>query len=222
MSTGLPTGQQEPTDWSSDANMIAFIVRQILGNVSVSTPVRVVAVTNAGGVSPVGRVNVHPLVNQLDGAGNSTPHRTIFGLPYQRIQGGANAVIMDPQVGDIGLAIFADRDISAVKAALADANPGSRRRFDMSDGLFVGLFLGNVTPTQYIRFYTGGIELVSPTEVKIVAPVVEVDGNFRATGSVIAGYGTGDAVTLQGHTHNQGSDSHGDTEAPVNPPNAGT
>lgn len=47
-------------------------------------------------------------------------------------------------------------------------------------------------------------------------------GEFTATGAVIAGYGTGDQVGLQTHTHNQPADSAGDTEAATNAPNAGT
>ena len=45
-----------------------------------------------------------PLVNMLDGAGDATEHGTIFGLHYTRLQGGANAIILDPQVDDIGWA----------------------------------------------------------------------------------------------------------------------
>lgn len=48
------------------------------------------------------------------------------------------------------------------------------------------------------------------------------DGDFRATGAVIAGFGTGDQVGLQTHTHQQGNDSHGDTEVPTEAPTGGT
>lgn len=47
-------------------------------------------------------------------------------------------------------------------------------------------------------------------------------GTLHVTGGIIGGYGSGDQVGLQTHTHNQGSDSHGDSESPTNPPNAGT
>lgn len=48
------------------------------------------------------------------------------------------------------------------------------------------------------------------------------NGEFTATGAIIAGYGGGDQVGLQTHTHNQPADSAGDTEQPTNAPNAGT
>lgn len=47
-------------------------------------------------------------------------------------------------------------------------------------------------------------------------------GDFHATGAVIAGYGGGDQVGLQTHTHTQGQDSHGDSEVPTDAPTGGT
>lgn len=47
-------------------------------------------------------------------------------------------------------------------------------------------------------------------------------GNLEVAGNVIAGFGTADEVTLQGHKHKQGADSHGDTEQDVDAPTPGT
>jgi len=46
-------------------------------------------------------------------------------------------------------------------------------------------------------------------------------GNIQTAGDVIAKVGTA-PVTLSGHQHSQGNDSHGDTEVPVNAPTPGT
>ena len=54
------------------------------------------------------------------------------------------------------------------------------------------------------------------TEIDITAPTVKITGNLQVTGSVTAGFGGGDSVTLQGHIHD---DSHGDT---ISAPVAGT
>lgn len=170
-------------DSGSHFNAIAAVVSMLIGRLATATLVRVQAVTNAGGLSPVGTVDILPLVNQVDSAGNAEPHRVIFRCPYLRIQGGANAVIMDPQVGDVGLAIFADHDISSAVAnndpsnasgKRGQANPGSGRRFSMADALYVGTLLGD-TPEQYVRFSASGIEIVSPNEVKLQAPDVTID-----------------------------------------------
>ncbi|WP_137910671.1 oxidoreductase [Ralstonia sp. 3PA37C10] len=157
-------------------NLQSFLIWQILRSISGAKLVKVVGTTNNGGVSPVGFVDVQPLVNQLDGWNNATPHGTVYHLPYFRLQGGTNAVIIDPQVGDIGVAVVEDRDISSVKATKAQANPGSKRIFDIADGLYLGGFL-NGTPQQYVQFSAAGIAVVSPTKVTLQAPLVEVDAS---------------------------------------------
>jgi hypothetical protein len=167
-------GQQDQGDTSGESNAIQAIARALMQRMNTCTLVRVLAVTNAGGLSPVGFVDVQPLVNQVDGAGQQTPHGAVHHLPYFRLQGGANAIIIDPQVGDIGIAVFADHDISSVVNNKAQANPGSRRRFDMADGIYIGGVL-NGTPSQYVQFTASGINVVSPSKVTITAPNVEVD-----------------------------------------------
>ena len=114
-----------------------------------------------GGVGAVGYVDVQPLVNQVDGFGSAIPQGRLHNIPYLRMQGGVNAIILDPQVGDIGVCVFSDRDISSVKTTKARANPGSRRRFDVADGLYLGGML-NGAPSQYIEFAPDRINIVSP------------------------------------------------------------
>ena len=167
------TGQQLPGDTLGEFNATRAIAQAMIARINTCTLVQIVSVTNAGELSPVGFVDVSPLVNQLDGAAKSTPHGIVHSLPYFRLQGGANAVILDPQVGDIGIAVFADRDISAVSSAKAAANPGSGRRFDMSDGLYLGGVLNGV-PSQYVQFNATGVTVRSPSKITLSAPLVEV------------------------------------------------
>jgi hypothetical protein len=159
---------------------MSFVIEQMINRINTMTLVKVVKCTNTGGLSPVGFVDVVSLVTQLDGQGNPVPHDTIFGLPYVRIQGGANAIIIDPEVGDIGVAGFAGRDLSKVKATKAEALPGSNRKYSMSDGIYFGGTL-NGTPTQYVQFNSSGITIHSPTKITVSAPVVEVNASTSAT-----------------------------------------
>lgn len=206
-----PAAPHQPLEaGSGDYNSQAFLVASLLAKQQTSAVVQVKAV-RGGGMDAVGFVDVQPMVAQIDGAGNTTPHGTVHNLPFFRLQGGANAIILDPQPGDIGLAVFASRDISAVKSTRAPAQPGSRRRFDMADGLYIGGFL-NGAPTQVIAFTAEGISVTSPTKVTITAPTVAVDGDLTATGGITAGFGGGASVTLQHHTH----------PANGSPPTAGT
>lgn len=176
----IPTGQMRPTDQVGEYNRQRFVIDQAVRGIQTAIPVEVVAVTNAGGVSPVGFVDVVPLVNQIDGRGNPVPHATIYNVPYNRIQGGANAIIIDPQVGDIGMAAFCSRDISKVKKTKGRANPGSLRSHSFSDGMYFGGFL-NAAPTQYIQFNADGITIHSPAAVAVTAPTVSVTATTSAT-----------------------------------------
>ena len=219
----IPTGQMRPTDQVGDYNRQRFVIDQAMRGIQTAIPVEVVAVTNAGGVSAVGFVDVVPLVNQIDGRGNPVPHATIYNVPYNRIQGGANAIIIDPQVGDIGMAAFCSRDISKVKKTKGRANPGSLRSHSFSDGMYFGGFL-NAAPTQYIQFNAAGITIHSPVAVTVTAPIASVTATTSATitAPTISIGAAGQTVrkivnelfqaVFNGHTHP--GDSGGTTGAP--------
>lgn len=171
-------GQINATDTTSDINAMSFLIAQMLGRISTATPVKVMAVYPAAVgdlTATLGTVDVLPLVNQQDGAGKITKHQTVYGISYSRIQGGKSAIIMDPKVGDRGWLISASRDISSVKANRDQANPGSRRRFSLSDGMFVGGLL-NDAPTNYIQVDDVlGVVINTPKDLKItVAGTVTV------------------------------------------------
>lgn len=149
------------------------MVQQAIGKLQTATLVKIEKCTSPGDLSPVGFVDVTPLVNQLDAAGNPTPHVTIFNVPYFRLQGGKNAVIIDPEPGDIGVAVFASRDITKVKATKAAANPGSFRQYSFADGLYLGGML-NAVPEQYAQFNADGIRVHSPVKIKLDAPDIQL------------------------------------------------
>jgi len=168
------SGSLGVSDLSNDFAAMRFVIRALIGEINTATLVKVITCTNEGGVAAIGTVDVQPLVNQVDGDNLGLPRLPIYRLPYMRVQGGVNAVIMDPHPGDIGMAVFASHDISTVKSTKDQSNPGSRRRFSMSDGLYVGGFL-NGTPEQYIQFTDSGITLKSPVSVNIDAPEATIN-----------------------------------------------
>ncbi|VVE07627.1 oxidoreductase [Pandoraea terrigena] len=167
-------------DQTPGYNEIRFVVMSLMARMSFCAPVEVMAVTNAGGVSPVGFVDVKPLINQTDGQGNAIEHGTIYNIPYIRVQGGDNAVIIDPQVGDIGMCSFADRDISILKSTKTRANPGSKRKLSKADGIYTGGIL-NGTPSQYVRFADGIVELVGTNQLNVKAPNVAIEASTQAS-----------------------------------------
>lgn len=181
----------------NEVNELVHSVRRLLAKFHTSLPVQVLRCTNDGGVSPVGSVDLLVLVNQVDAAGNTvSPGATVYDVPYSRYQGGANAVILDPEVGDLGLACFCERDISIVMANHAAGNPGSNRRNSISDAIYVAAF-PNATPTQYVRFSVSGIAAVSPVGVTATvgsgagAPQIQV-----TTTSIVLSVGSGASLTM--------------------------
>lgn len=193
----INAGAMTPEAQWGNYNQLAFVISQFINRVQTTTLVRVESVTNDGGVSPVGYVDVTPLVNQVDGNGIPTPHVTIYNVPYMRVQGGTNAVILDPQKGDIGICSFASRDISKVKKTKTQANPGSARKFSYADGLYIGGVL-NGAPTQYVQFSDAGVTITSPTKVTVTAPTVQINGATVINGTLTQ-TGTGNNATFSGN-----------------------
>jgi hypothetical protein len=180
------TGRKGFSDIFSDSteyNKLVFHVNKILSGRNYCALVTVVKVTNKGELSPVGLVDVQPMVNMMDGNGNPIQHGIVHNLPYFRLQGGADAIILDPKVGDIGKATFADRDTSRVKRTKKLDNPGSKRQSNWADGLYDGGFL-NGTPSQFVRFADDGIHVHSPKAVFIDATDIKTTGHLTHEGAM--------------------------------------
>ena len=193
-------GFQQLASGTDEYNQLDFVVRSILNRIGTATLVQVKKVTAVGEVAPVGFLDVSPMVAMIDGAGKTTPHGIIHNVPYFRLQGGTNAVIIDPVVGDIGIAVFASRDISSVKANKAPANPGSRRTFSYADALYLGGVL-NAAPERYIRFKDDGDVEIKPASKLFVLGDLEVQGDALVTGNATV---EGN-VSIEGTAHADGN-----------------
>lgn len=190
----MPVGNQTSNSVATEYLNLVFVIQQLMGGMATATIVRVVACTNDGDLSPAGTVDVLPLVNMLTGDSVAFGHEVLHGLPYSRLQGGDNAVIIDPKVNDLGIAVFASRDISAVVKSKSQANPGSARQFSMSDGMYIGGLL-NGAPTQYVQFTDTGITIKSPSKITLEAPEIDLKGAVVQTGGDVT---MSDNLTVQG------------------------
>lgn len=178
-------GQTDPTSAIGDWNRQRFVIQQEISKLNTSMPVQVIKVI-PGGVGPVGFVSIKILVDQLSGDGMAISHDEIPNVPYMRLQGGTNAVIIDPQVGDIGIGCFCSRDISAVKNSRKSAPPGSWRQYSFSDCMYAGGIL-NGAPEQYIHFEDSGVTVHSPEKITAEAPDVLVSAQgVKIDGAVIS------------------------------------
>ena len=197
-------------DTTTEFGRMGFVVRSIMAQQATTTLVIVRAVED-------GSVDVQPMVAQVDGAGNAVDHGVIHGLPVWRLQGGNSAVIVEPAVGDIGLAVFASTDISNVKRAKEPTTPGSFRRFDWSDGIYLGGLL-NAPASQFVRMDAAGITITvaDGQPVTINADTVSMSGDLTVTGSITSGPGsTFDGVAFDTHTHGGVTTGGGTSGPPV-------
>jgi hypothetical protein len=194
--TGNITGFATLGEALDDLTRLQFIIEQMINGIATATLVRVEAVHAS-------TVDVRPLVNQIDGANTGIDHGIIHGLPFYALQGGASAFLVTPKAGDKGLAVFCHNDISTVKNTQAQANPGSRRRYSWSDGIYMGaLPMLNAAPTQTIAMDDDGITITSNGTVTI-------NGNVSITGTLT---NNGKAVGST-HTHS-GVQTGGGTSGP--------
>ena len=163
---------------SSEYNGLSFIIQQaIRQQVNTCIVVKVTAVKD-------GYVDVLPLVTQIDGNGEAVPPTKLYHLPFMRYHGGVCAVKLDPVAGDIGLAVFAQKDCSnVVKGTTKPQQPASYRENSMANGFYIGGFLNN-EPTCFIELKQNG-------SIEITA-----QNNVIVNGDVIA-----DGISLKNHTH---------------------
>ncbi|BET96568.1 phage baseplate protein [Xenorhabdus taiwanensis] len=174
----------DPQTTAGGARSQEAIIWSLIGKIGTVTICRVEKV-KGGGVAPVGYVDILPLVQQVDGAGNIYNNSVIYNVPYFRYQGGANAVILDPKVGDLGICLVCTRDISKVKRAKSSVPPESKRRFDWADSLYIGGLL-NGTPSQYVHFLDSGINVVATGVVNVKGTKIILDAPVETTSTIQA------------------------------------
>jgi hypothetical protein len=179
---------------NSQFNALSFMMRQ-----AIREQVNTCVICKVVGVSG-GYVDVLPLVSQISGKGEAVPPATLFHLPFMRYHAGSAAVILNPVVGDLGLAVFSTKDNSGVKQGTAEpVPPASFRGNTMANGFYIGGFL-NAEPTTFIELGQNG-------QITITAPGgVAINGDVTVTGDVTAG-----SVSLKNHTH---TDSVGGVTSP--------
>ena len=203
-SNGPVKGNKRATSGSTQFNAMEFLIRNvILGLVNTAIPVIVTAVDAGGSDAPAGYVTVKPLVCQVDGFGETLDPAELFRVPYARVQGGIAALVIDPVVGDVGLAVFAKSDCSGIAQMQSKpVQPGSFRKYSMSDGFYFGGFLSRA-PSVYVEVKQDqSIVITAASGVTVNAPTVTVP-----SGDVIAS-----GISLVHHIHT--GDSGGSTSPP--------
>ena len=183
----------------TDFNQISFMMRSMMQKeINVAIPVKVTKVMAGNG--SVGYVQALPLVNDMDAQGNAVDVAIIPSLPYFRLQGGKVAVITDPVVGDIGVAVFAQKDTSNVVAGTNEpVQAGSFRKFSMSDGWYIGGFL-NQAPETFLELKQDGTAILTANSGVTINGNVTINGELTAKGIVYSTHVHGGVMSGGGNT----------------------
>lgn len=220
---------------SNPLNSMEFFIRSLISRVvSTSLPVVVTAVERKGEEAGAGYVTVKPLLQPRNNSGDGLEVTTIPKLPYFRLQHGKAAIICDPKVGDIGLAVVAKQDISNINGSTTPKVPATYRKFDPSDSFYIGGFWGKA-PEVFIHLEDEGtIKIKAPTKISMEAPECEVNASTSFTvnssqinlNGPISGGGSGGAdatftgdvnakgISLTSHTHTGVQSGNSSTGAP--------
>ena len=199
-----PVLNARPEQTVAGAAQDMYIINNLIANIHTMMPVKVLSVTVPADIlAPIGRCEVLPLVQQIDGSNNTYDLGKIINVPYLRVQGGSNAIVIDPQVGDVGLCGFCERDISIVKRTGALSAPDNRRRYDINSAVYMFTMMSG-TPTQYIHFKSSGIDIKTTGDLNINGLIIKADGTLI----------TKDGDTVDKHSHG-GIQSGGSITSPL-------
>lgn len=220
---------------SNPINALEFFVKSILSKtVYTAFPVTVTEVHRTGPEAGAGYVTAKPLLKPMNVQAQGIEVTTIPKLPYFRLQHGTAAIVCDPKVGDVGLAVVAKHDISNVNGENTSKVPATFREFDPSDSFYIGGFWGKA-PEVFIHLEDEGtIKIKAPTKISMEAPECEVNASTSFTvnssqinlNGPISGGGSGGAdatftgdvnakgISLTSHTHTGVQSGNSSTGAP--------
>lgn len=200
-------GKAKSSDLINDYNSLIFIIRQQLLGLNTAEIVRVETINEDN------TLDVLPLLNLADAQGTFQNSSVIFNIPYIKIQGGKNLIDIKPEVGDIGIVIYCQRDISNILTSKIQSNPASNRSYSCSDGIYIASIMSlNQQPENFIKVNAAGINITSKTNVTINATGATVNCDMTVNGKItatdtITGSDclTTKGTSLDGHGHKAGS-----------------
>lgn len=152
-----------------------------------------------------GTYDVTPMLNNLYANGKPIDPPTLAHIPAAIEMGGNAGIIIEYEIGDVVLVGFCQRDISIAKKNWEQSNPGSLRRFSLSDGIIIKR-LSNTPPTVFIKITKDGIELTAPGKpITLNAASVQINAPVTVESLTI------DGQNFTAHRHSGGTNPDGNT-----------
>lgn len=184
----MSKGYEELNSSFNAVNALDFFVEQRLKGIYTCDLVRVINVDDK-------TIDVVPLVYQVNGDNEILKQEPIYGVPYARQQAGMNGIILKPQVGDLGIVVYARRDISSVVSSGGENVPDTRRILSENDAIYI-CSLGSImtNPTRMIEFTESGINITPNTKLTI-------NGDVEVIGTITAQDCISDGISGKSHIH---------------------
>jgi hypothetical protein len=192
-------GNKGPSSANSTVNALDMMIKEGIDGICTASVVTVTGTDEPGPEAPAGYVTVQEMVDSVDAFGNKVPGPSAFKLPVFRYQQGTCAIVLDPQPGDIGLAVYTKEDASGVgQGATEPVLPASKRKFDKANGFYLGGFT-NRTPTEMYFWVdkTGFVKLFTRENIEIET---EKDCAFKVQGNM--------SIDVQGNMSTRISGGH--------------
>ena len=159
-------GSLNPEIEEDSFNATTYLIEVLMNQINSIDLVRVT------GINDDGTINVIPIVQEVTAGGEPVPVVEISHIRYIRWQAGTNAVIMTPEIGDVGLFCICKKDISNAE----NGQIASYRRWNLQDGIYLGgIFNLNVQPATKIEINTD--ITITGTNVNIVAETANIKAN---------------------------------------------
>lgn len=155
----------QPKDFGSELNALRFLMTScIYDNVNTMLVVRVVAVNEE-------TIDVQTVIGDIDINGGNLDTYQIKGVRYIQWQYGKNAIKAVPEIGDIGILVISQQDLSGIKSGQAVYDS----HYNIGDGVYIGGLYGmNQEPTQFVEFKNDELNITGTGTINISAPTVNI------------------------------------------------
>lgn len=159
MTTNSVLGSNTLESSFNDTEADYFFIKSILREYNTALPCKILKADNTKF-----RFDVQPLLNYLDTNSRAIPAPILYNIPLCCTVGGTAGIIVEPQVGDVVLVVFIQRDWENLKRLLLEqqtgqsVNPNTSRVMKLQDGLIVAM-IKSQNPPIYVKVVADKIEL---------------------------------------------------------------
>lgn len=179
----------DPANNNSLAGTLQFVFNKMIQGIDGMLPAKVIAFDRE-----TNRVQVQLLIQMITTDNTLVSRPQIASVPVLMLGGGGYMINFPLNPGNLGWVLANDRDISLFLQTYDEAQPNTWRVKQFSDGVFIPDIMTNFTVNPeddgnlVISTTDGTVRIsISPLQVKITAPLLLVDGNIAATGTITPG-----------------------------------